>query len=99
MQNELVYNIISIVSVLLYAKAIDKFVVKGAFEIHQLWIRIPLFIFIVDSHYAVAQYPLYLICICVMTISISIMPQRAKELFMEIKEERKEKRNEQTDKL
>ncbi|MCH5320695.1 MAG: hypothetical protein J1E36_02960 [Eubacterium sp.] len=92
-------KIIGIVAVLLFAKSVDEFVMNGMFEIHQLWIRIPLFIFIVDSHYAVVQYPLYLICLCVMTISMRIIPQRAKELFIEMKEERKEKRNEQTDEL
>ncbi|MBQ9531370.1 MAG: hypothetical protein IJR70_04795 [Eubacterium sp.] len=86
--NEIAIKIIGIVAVLLFAKSVDEFVVKGVFDIRQLWIRIPLFILVADYHYAVVQYPLFLVGILLMTISMCVLPKEIKKMFMEWKEGR-----------
>ena len=88
MQNEIIFKIIGIVAVLLFAKSVDEFVMKGVFDIRQLWIRIPLFILIADYHYAVVQYPLFLVGVLLMTISMRVLPQEIKKMFIEWREGR-----------
>lgn len=84
--NEVTLKVLGVAAVLIYAKSIDRFVLKDLFGIRQLWLRIPLFILIADSHIPLTENRLYLICFCVMAIGMSVIPLRAKELFIERKE-------------
>ena len=86
--NEVALKVIGITAVMIYAKSIDRFVIKDLFGVHQLLFRIPLLILIVDSHIPLTENRLYMISFCVMAIGLSVIPLKAKEMIVDWKDKR-----------
>ncbi len=97
MENDLLFKILGIIATILYANALDRFVIVQAFGIRNPIIRI--FVFAISIFWAsiMVKYEIGLIWVVVNTIAAAVIPQTVMEMARE-RRETQEVDNNTTDK-